>query len=338
MRVNSYWEKNKFNLPFVVGLTIWTIVFSIIFFNDLNDMAVEGVSFVDKTIINLIFTTLIVGVPTCIFELVFVYAIKVVKMKPKSSYDLGNINDYITLQELFRSGNYEYETIRSKEDIFRAYDNGKKIVFTAISDEGVLLKWFCIIFTIAGLILASVLAIIFGSLNLPFDILVSTFLMAFLLPTGFGAFIYIPSFIRSKMLPRSFFILAPEGVVYRRILGGVMSYSWKELGLEFYSVRTTFYGPLFSKMEFPPTTELHIILPNNARLKFKPYDYNLDEFLSFNKFVQKLREKYPTDRKKINIPASVGLKMEQATFALVFMAFKHYFDTAKGVDIKKDQS
>ena len=36
------------------------------------------------------------------------------------------VNDYIALQEGFRSGNYEYETISSMEHLFVAYKNGKK--------------------------------------------------------------------------------------------------------------------------------------------------------------------------------------------------------------------
>lgn len=334
MKVNSYWEKTKFNLPFAIGLIIWTIIFSILFFNGRQG---EGGSYSEWLTFILVFTLLVVGIPTCVFEIVFVYIVKVVKMKPKSSYDIGNINDYINLQELFRSGNYEYETIRSKEDIFRAYEVGKKIVFTALTSGERLFIWIGIIFTIAGLILSSVLVIVISSLNFPLDVLVYTFLLMFFLMTGLGAIFFIPGFFRSRRLPRSFFILAPEGIVYRRTWSGVMSYSWKELDLEVYSVRTIHSWGGFFKMEFPATTELHIILPNGSRLKFIPYDYNLDEFLSFNKFLEKLREKTLTDRKNINISASVGLNMERATFALVFMAFKHYFDAAKGVDIKKDQ-
>lgn len=326
MKVNSYWEKNKFNLPFAIGLLIWTIIFLILLFHEMQ----EGSYNSEMITFNLVLTLLVVGVPTCVFEIVFVYIIKVVKMKPKSSYDIGNINDYITLQELFRSGKYEYETIRSKEDISIAYKIGKKIVFTAIDSGQKILIWFGIILSIIGFILACVLVIPLSFSNFPFDILASTFIMAFSLSTGIGAVFFVPGFLMSRRLHRSFFILAPEGVVYRRIWGSVMSYSWKELDLEVYSVTTTHSFGGFFKMDFPATTEIHIILPNGSRLKFKPGDYDLSEFLSLEKFEKKLKEKTITDRKNEYRLISYALETRKFTFALVPMAFKHYFDAAKG--------
>lgn len=297
---NSWWERTKLNLPIAIGLAVWTIIFSIMLFN--SRFATESL------FSSLIFTSLIVGVPTVIIELVFVYVVKVVKMKPKSSYDIGNINDYISLQERFRSGNYEYKTIKSKEDILKAYELGKKIVFTARWSSERLNFLIGSIITIPGIVGAFVLVIVFSSLNFPLDTIVYTFLFMFFLFFGLGSTIFfIPAIFRSRRLPQSFFILAPEGIVYRRTWSGVMSYSWKELDLRIYSVKTTIYGPLFSKMELPGGPQLHIILSNGSRLRFKPYDYNLDEFGSYEKL-----SGYVT-----------------SPILLVIMAFKYYFDAAK---------
>ena len=321
MKENSFWEKNKYDHPCVIGLIIWVTLIIILAFNIPGEGNTGNFGFI------VIFSLLIVGVPTVIVEIVLVYVFKVVKMKPKSSYDIGNINDCIALQERFRSGNYEYGTIGSKEDLFRAYEAGKKIVFTALP-RGKALIWIGVILSIAGLILGGVLVIVFG--DLPLDAIVFVFVSSFSVSTGIGAIFFIPGIFNFTRLPRSFFVLTPEGIVYRRVIGGVVSYSWKELRVRVYSVTTTLRGLLFLKMELPTTIELHIILPNGSLLKFRPYDYNLDEFLNLEKFVEKLGEKTLPDRKNIKIPASVGLKMEQATFALVFMTFKFYKNPSKG--------
>ena len=60
-------------------------------------------------------------------------------------------------------------------------------------------------------------------------------------------------------------------------------------------------------MELPGGPQLHIILPNGSRLRFEPYDYNLDEFGSYEKL-----------NGKVTSP-----------IVLVIMAFKYYFDAAK---------
>ena len=84
-------------------------------------------------------------------------------MKPKSSYDIGDINDYFTLQEHFRCGNYEYETIKSIEDIHRAYKVGKKIVFT--ERRSLIPIWIGILFSMIGFIIGSVFVFILDIIN-----------------------------------------------------------------------------------------------------------------------------------------------------------------------------
>jgi len=296
--VNSWWERTKFNLPFAFGLLIWAIVWMILFYS--IDFSTESL------FSSLIFSSIIVGVPTVIFEIVFVYVVKVVKMKPKSSYNIGNINDYISLQERFRSGNYEYKTIKSMKDIMEANERGEKFVFTARSFSEIINYLFGSIFTITMIVGAIILFAVSYSLNFPLEAIGYQILLLFL-AFVFASIFILPAIFRSRRLPRSFFILAPEGIVYRSILSGVMSYSWKELDFKAYSVKTTLYGPLFTKIELPGGPQLHIILPNGSRFRFKPHDYNLEEFGSDEKL-------------NGNIISPI---------VLVIMAFKYYFDAAK---------
>ena len=274
----SKWEENKIKLPFIIGLIAWIIVFLVLAFSTLFG---GETSFAQVMMNNLLLSVLIVGVPTVIIQVIVVYIFKVVKMKPKSSYEIGNIDDYIKLQERYRSGDYEYETIRSKIDLFVAYKNGKKIVFTALTSGERLFIWIGIIFTVAGLILGIILGLIID-VNLEILRLIA-FIIPFAIFGGIGALFFIPGILYYIRSPRTFFILAPEGIVYRKNWGDVMSYSWKELDLKTYSVKTIFYGPLFSKMELPRGPQLHIILPNGSRFRFEPHDYNLDEFGSDEK-------------------------------------------------------
>lgn len=183
-------------------------------------------------------------------------------MKEDSKLQENNIDDYITLQEQFRSGNYEYETLRSKEDIFRAYEVGKKIVFTACRS-------------------------------------------------------------------RSFFILAPEGVVYRRFRGSVRFYSWKELHIIPYSVTSTISMAGLLKTELGSFTEIHIILPNDSQLKFRPDDYDLSEFVSLKKMREKLREKSKINKIPRYKITTFLEETKQLTVALVVIAFKYYSNPSK---------
>ena len=178
-------------------------------------------------------------------------------MKVDSKLQENNIDDYITLQEQFRSGNYEYGTLRSKEDIFRAYEVGKKIVLTAKRS-------------------------------------------------------------------RSFFILAPEGVVIRRRRRSIRFYSWKELNIIPYTVTSTISMSGLLKTELGSFTEIHINLPNGSRLKFRPDDYDLSEFVSLKKMREELREKSKIDKIPRYKITTFLQEIEQLVLNLVVLAFKYY--------------
>ena len=316
MKENSFWEKNKYDYPCVIGLIIWVTLIIILVFNTIGEGNTGNFGF----IIN--FSLLIVGVPTVIVEIVLVYVFKVVKMKPKSSYDIGNIDDYITLQEQFRSGNYEYETLRSKEDIFRAYEVGKKIVFTANSSYTKGLIWMGIIFLIVGLIISGIIILVFN----PEDDLFKSMILIIInsICSGFGAVFFILSFLRYIRIPRLFFILAPEGVVYRRFWGGIRLYSWKELDIIPYSVTSTISMVGLLKTELGSFTEIHINLPNGSRLKFRPDDYDLSEFVSLKKMREELREKSKIDKIPRYKITTFLQETKQLALALAVLAFEYY--------------
>jgi len=183
-------------------------------------------------------------------------------LKEDSKLQENNIDDYITLQEQFRSGNYEYETLRSKEDIFRAYEVGKKIVFTAHRS-------------------------------------------------------------------RSFFILAPEGVVYRRFRGNIRLYSWKELNIIPYSVTSTISMGGLLKTELGSFIEVHIILPNGSLLKFRPDDYDLSEFVSLKKMREKLRVISKIDKIPRYKITTFLQETKQLALALAVLAFEYYSNPSK---------
>jgi len=183
-------------------------------------------------------------------------------LKEDSKLQENNIDDYISLQEQFRSGNYEYETLRSKEDIFRAYEVGKKIVFTAKRSQ-------------------------------------------------------------------SFFILAPEGVVYRKSRGNVRLYSWKGLNIIPYSVTSTISMAGLLKTELGSFTEVHIVLPNGSRLKIRPDDYDLSEFVSLKKMREKLREISKIDKIPRYKITEYLQETEQLALNLVVLAFKYYKHPSK---------
>ena len=120
-----------------------------------------------------------------------------------------------------------------------------------------------------------------------------------------------------------------------------MSYSWKELDLENYSVTTIInrYGYLkrefqpdyaqrefqrdVGSMELEPSIEVHIILPNGSRLKFYPGEFNLSEFLDLDKLEEKLKE--GSKKKKIFEISSRVILVERSVVALVVLAFKYYY-------------
>lgn len=319
----SKWEENKLKVPLTIGLFVGVIVFLVLTFSTLFG---GETSFELVMMNNLLLSVLIVGLPTAIIQIVLVYIVKVVKMKPKSSYDIGNIDDYIELVERFKSGDYEYETIRSKEHLFVAHKMGKKIVFTEHRFR--VFIWIGLGFIIFGLILS---VIMFFVMDTELEIFrLTAFIIPLAICTTIGAFALIPGIIKYVRSPRTFFILAPEGIVYRTKWTDVRAYSWKELDLNVYTKTTTMrsMGGLV-KTELPPSIEVHITLPNGSRFKFIPWEYNLSEFIDLKKFRRDLKEGSEEEMMNRFRRMELYAGNERRIIPLVVMAFKLYFDAAK---------
>ncbi|NVM17899.1 MAG: hypothetical protein HWN80_09290 [Candidatus Lokiarchaeota archaeon] len=160
-------------------------------------------------------------------------------------------------------------------------------------------------------------------------------LTAFIIPlaifTIIGISALIPGIIKYVRSPRTFFILAPEGIVYRTNWSDVRTYSWKELNLEVITVTQTtssMYGLI--KTEHPPSIEVRITLPNGSRLKFIPWKYNLSEFIDLKKFRKNLKERSDEEMMSRFRRMEFYSGNERSIIVLVIMSFKYYFDASKG--------
>jgi len=197
-------EANKYIIPFLVGLIVALFIWMGWVFSQ-----IEGEDEKINIDIRMLFIILLlVEIPIAVIEIYFTYRYKVVKMKPKSSYKIENINDYLQAYEQYQKGNYKYETIKSEFNIVRAYESGKKIVFTARKSGEKGFIWFGISFIIIGFII--------GVVSLPIDseieFKVISFSIAFSIFGAIGAIFSIPNFIRLKRLPRSFLCWVEKGL------------------------------------------------------------------------------------------------------------------------------
>lgn len=120
---------------------------------------------------------------------------------------------------------------------------------------------------------------------------------------------------------KSFFILDQQGIIYRNTWGFVKSYSYKELDLKIYSVKTTM-KEFFISTEMPPSIEIHIILPNKAILIFDPDSYVLKEFVSLKRLIEDVKLRYGKN---------YGLILKRRIFVLFLVGktFDHYFKQGK---------
>ncbi len=310
-------------LGFLVALVIWLIWLSLQY--EVDDE-------IDADLIISIFflIILLVEIPIAVIKIYLTYRNKVVKMRPKSAYKLENINDFLIAQEQYRSGNYEYETIKSEEDIIKAHKIGKKIVFTARKTEEKVLMWIGSIFLIFGLIISIISSTMISNIQYKIITFIETLIIVNSVFGCIGAIFLLPNFIKLKRLPRSFFVLDRQGIVYRRILGGIMAYSWKELDLKILSVKTIMRTLLVLKTEFPQSVEIHVILPNGSALKFDPEKYHLDEILSFEKLLQDLNSNSELSKSQKYL---IAKEKRNQTLHLVSMTFKYYFDYGKTLKI-----
>lgn len=303
-----------FSIGFIVALFIWMGWLS----PQISDESETNVGFVMSGLFVII---LLVEIPIAAIVIYLTYRNRVLKMKAQSTYKMGNVNEYLQAYEQFQEGKYEFETIKSGEDIEKAYENGKKIVFTRRKSGEKAFIWIGILFILIGLIISIVFFTL--EIGIEFKLIVISIVMSILGIIGIISF--FPSYIKLKRLHRSFFVLGHEGIVYRRIWGGIRSYSWKELDLKIYTVKTTMSTMVVLKTEFPPTVEIHIILPNKAIIIFDPEKFHLSEIISFDKLIAVMKNSDLTRSAKYMI----AQKNKSLTLYLVAKAFEHYFDSGK---------
>ncbi|MFX1375413.1 MAG: hypothetical protein ACFFA0_06350 [Promethearchaeota archaeon] len=310
-------EYAKYIVPFFVGVII---AVSIWFFWQIKLVSEHSDTKFDTIAMWIIL--LLVELIIAVIEISLTYIYKVVKMKPKSSYKIENIDNYLQAYEQYRKGDYQYETIKSVNDIVNAYKSGKKIVFTARDSGEKAIMWIGIVFWIVGIVVITIMGLVTANINMEF---LWIFLSISISMFGvIGASFFLPNFIKLIRLTRSFFVLGREGIVYRRQWGDTRSYSWKELDLKIYSVKESF-GSFVLKTEFPPTLEIHVILPNHAKLKFKAERYHLDEFLSLDKLRIELKNSELTRSERV---LEAELK-KNLTLNLVIRTFNYFFDSSK---------
>jgi hypothetical protein len=318
-RLSSRQQTGRAILPylggFFIGILIWT-GWIIVYINSVGHVDVNYAMFMMLIII------LIVEIPVIVLMSYLMYRRRVVKMRPKSSYDMVNIDKYLLLVASYRNGDYEYETIKSEEDVIESYSKGKAIVFTATPSGEKAMIWI-------GVILMAIIMIIFTVIMLvtstDVELRILFMSIGYSFAAVFGAIFFVPNTVKLIRMKRSFFILTTEGIVYRQKWGGIRAYSWKELGLSLYSVTTnmrTLIGsiPLFESAQF------NVILPNQAELEFKPGEYSQKEFIS----VEKLREYINKMTEVSNSAKSAFLsKISKAKIGLIAISFRHYYDLGK---------
>lgn len=124
-----------------------------------------------------------------------------------------------------------------------------------------------------------------------------------------------------------FFVLDPKGLAFKKKVGEPKLYSWKELIVKSYEVKSTtkfLHGLL--KVELPGSIEVHITLPDGSLLKFYPFDYDLKEFPSVDFFVEDLNKKLNLEQKYIN---ELRLECKKYRYMLMARTFDRYYYLGK---------
>ena len=197
---------------------------------------------------------------------------------------MDNIDDYILSFQNYKDGNYEYGTISSLNDVWKAVENGKKFVFIQASLKiGFILG---LIFISVGLILTLIL---YNNYNLFIFVVSLLPLLIFAIP---GLILLILGF---WSLRTAFLVLGAEGIVYKLQTGGVKGFEWKEISMDFVE-KTSELTSMTSKI-------IYISMPNGDFFNFGRGDYTMKEF---------------PDRKQI------GRSKADALFFLTFENYYNY--------------
>ncbi len=171
---------------------------------------------------------------------------------------MENLDEYILELQYYQEGSYDYGTLNTEEEITKAIENGKKIVFLKNKSEGKIgltlggaLIFFGLIF---GIILPDINPELWEGTNLSFFIM----FFGMLGTPGLGYMVYGLFKMRT-----SFLVLGQEGIVYKLGAGSIKGFKWEDISLEVSSFMSI---------------QIHILMLNEDFFKLTPGDYCSKEF------------------------------------------------------------
>ena len=276
-----------------------------------------------NSIYTMFLTILTVEISILAINIILLYRNKVVKMKPNNRKELGDITEYLRVQENYGNGNYEYEIIRKKEDIKKAHKEGKKFVFQEKSEKlkkGILEG---IIFSIIGLVL-SIVSLIYINFY-PANMI--SFIMFNVSGIGSGIFFFVPNYFKFKRFYKSFIVLDRNGFLKSSIWGILRAYSWNNVDVKVYKVKA--FSRWNGYFEYPPTMQIYVTLPKGGILKIDPGKYDLKEFLPLDKITEKLKQNPKINRNERNKLKSSISDLKNYYFELFAFTFQYFFELSK---------
>ncbi len=174
----------------------------------------------------------------------------------------------------YKSGNYVYATIRSREDISDAINEGRKVVLGGRKGEQP------VILLILGFTLMAIFIGIF--IYLFFDTGMFSWEL-FLILMSVAAVLILAGVIYMVLNSNQIIVLSPSGIVFRRMTGGAKGYAWNEVEVEVYREHSTMkvMGSVMSDIIAPV---LYVRLPGENPLEIRFYKYSLKEFPSWKEY------------------------------------------------------
>ncbi len=173
----------------------------------------------------------------------------------------------------YKKGNYVYGTIRSREDISDAINEGRKVVLGGLKGEGgpMLL---ILGFTFMAIFIGVFIYVYNDSGLLSWDL----FLILMCIPEVF----LLVGFVLIFLNENQFIVLSPHGIVFHHLMGSVQGYAWNEVEVEVYREHSTtkVMGAILSDSITPV---LYVRLPDNNPLEIRFFKYSLKEFPHWKK-------------------------------------------------------
>ncbi len=168
----------------------------------------------------------------------------------------------------YKTGNYLYGTIRSREDISDAINEGRKVVLGGRKGEqGPIL-----------LILGFILLTVFIGVSIAVynDTGLSSWVLDLILDSIAGIIILI-GIIVMVLNANQFIVLSPAGIVVQRKVGGAKGYDWTGLDIELYREHSTMkvMGSVLSETNTPV---IYVRPAGDDSFEIRFFKYSLKEF------------------------------------------------------------